>query len=65
VLAKPILPVSVGYETLYIGAAPGLVAGVLQINLRLPQYGGIGLTVVVGGISSDLVPDAPIIYTTQ
>jgi uncharacterized protein (TIGR03437 family) len=75
VLAKPTLPVVVGlgavpvapYETLYIGAAPGLVAGVLQVNVRLPQENrnSPGLAVVVGGVYSDLYNDAPIIYTTQ
>jgi len=41
VFPKPLLPVSVQIggvpaEVLYAGAAPGLVAGVLQINVRVP-----------------------------
>jgi trimeric autotransporter adhesin len=40
-LPKPLLPVMVGInnagaEVLYAGAAPGLVAGVLQVNARIP-----------------------------
>lgn len=49
-LPKPVLPVAVTIdgqdaEVLYAGAAPGLVAGVLQVNVRLP-----------GGIHSGAVP---------
>jgi uncharacterized protein (TIGR03437 family) len=41
VLPKPVLPVSVSAggipaELIYAGAAPGFVAGVLQINFRIP-----------------------------
>jgi len=41
ILPKPRLPVSVSIggrnaEVLYAGAAPGLVAGVLQVNVRIP-----------------------------
>jgi uncharacterized protein (TIGR03437 family) len=44
VLPRPLLPVSVQLggvpaEVLYAGAAPGLVAGVLQINVRVPLNG--------------------------
>jgi uncharacterized protein (TIGR03437 family) len=40
---KPVLPVSVLFagvsaEILYAGPAPGLVAGVLQINARIPNF---------------------------
>jgi len=40
---KPVLPVSVLFagvsaEILYAGSAPGLVAGVLQINARIPNF---------------------------
>jgi uncharacterized protein (TIGR03437 family) len=40
--SKPMVPVSVriggvGADVLYAGAAPGLVSGVLQINVRVPQ----------------------------
>jgi uncharacterized protein (TIGR03437 family) len=47
-LASPVLPVSVidnfgrDLPVLYAGAAPGLVAGVLQVNLQLPQDAGNG-----------------------
>ena len=42
VLPKPLLPVTVTIggveaEVLYAGAAPGLVAGVLQINVKIPE----------------------------
>jgi len=45
-LSAPLQPVSVlfvspaqtvGVQPLYAGAAPGMVAGVLQVNVRLPQ----------------------------
>jgi len=41
VLPKPVLPVSVQIggldaEILYAGAAPGIIAGVLQVNVRVP-----------------------------
>ena len=40
--AKPVLPVSVSFsgnlaEVLYAGLAPGIVAGVVQINARVPE----------------------------
>ncbi|MEK7992207.1 MAG: IPT/TIG domain-containing protein [Planctomycetota bacterium] len=46
-LAKPVLPVEVridgiSCEVLYGGAAPGLVAGVLQVNARVPNGVGAG-----------------------
>lgn len=59
-LAKPLLPVTVriggqNAQILYSGAAPGLVAGVIQINARIPN-GVTGLSVplqiTVGGASS-------------
>ena len=39
---QPVLPISVSIdgqnaEVLYAGAAPGMVAGVLQVNLRIPN----------------------------
>jgi len=50
VLPKPVLPVSVTIagqvaELSYAGAAPGLVAGVMQLNVRIPD-----------GVSSGAVP---------
>lgn len=57
----PILPVSVligGVEAkvLYVGAAPGLVAGAIQINAVIPQQTAGGpltaVSVVVGGVRS-------------
>jgi uncharacterized protein (TIGR03437 family) len=61
VLARPILPVSATFdsepaEILYAGAAPGLVAGVLQINVR-----GHGvqanpfIQIQIGSVSSEQV----------
>jgi uncharacterized protein (TIGR03437 family) len=60
-LAKPVAPVSVlvdGQDTeiLYAGAAPGLVAGVLQVNFRLPQQistgSAVGILLKVGRFTS-------------
>jgi uncharacterized protein (TIGR03437 family) len=59
--AKPVALVSVlvdGQDTqiLYAGAAPGLVAGVLQVNLRLPSQvrtgSAIGILLKVGRFTS-------------
>lgn len=39
-LPRPVLPVSVAgipVEVEYAGAAPGQVAGLMQVNIRLPQ----------------------------
>jgi uncharacterized protein (TIGR03437 family) len=60
-LRRALLPVSVGFpdtpfETLFAGQAPGMVAGVSQINFRLPSrdYGRwIELVLTVGGSSSN------------
>jgi len=57
---KPQLPVSVvvdgrSAEILYAGAAPGEVAGLMQINIRLPlglAAGNIPVTFSVGGTAS-------------
>ena len=57
---KPVLPVRVRIgeidaETLYAGAAPGLVAGVFQINVRVPAdvaSGDVPVVVTVGNASS-------------
>jgi uncharacterized protein (TIGR03437 family) len=52
VLAKPIVPVSVKIdgldaEVLYAGAAPGLIAGVLQVNVRIPPTAASGFSVPI------------------
>jgi uncharacterized protein (TIGR03437 family) len=44
-LGKPVLPLSVSIngvdaEVLYAGEAPGLVSGVVQINVRVPDFPG-------------------------
>jgi uncharacterized protein (TIGR03437 family) len=61
VLGKPVAAVSVlvdGQDTeiLYAGAAPGLVAGVLQVNFRLPQQirtgSAVGILLKVGRFTS-------------
>lgn len=57
---KPILPVSVRVgdvlaEVLYAGAAPGLVSGVFQLNVRIPNTATIGdlpVTLTVGQVVS-------------
>lgn len=59
-LARPILPVTaqVGAapaEVLYAGSAPGLPAGVLQVNVRIPSTaaaGSVPILINVGGFSS-------------
>ena len=60
VFPKPVLPVAVRIggltaEVLYAGAAPGLVAGVFQVNARVPAEapsGNVPVVVTVGGVSS-------------
>jgi uncharacterized protein (TIGR03437 family) len=59
-LAKPKLPVRVRIsgrdaDILYAGAAPGLIAGVLQINVRIPDdspSGAVPVQLLVGDRSS-------------
>jgi uncharacterized protein (TIGR03437 family) len=60
-LQKPLLPVTVkigGTEAgvLYAGAAPGLTAGVMQVNVRIPegltQRGAVSIELIVGDRSS-------------
>jgi len=50
---------SSGAVVLYAGAAPGMVAGVVQINFQVPPYSGTpsayGFTVIAGGTSSSTV----------
>jgi uncharacterized protein (TIGR03437 family) len=61
ILPRPLLPVRVkigGIESdvLYAGAAPGLTAGVIQVNARIPpgltQRGPVGIELIVGSRSS-------------
>jgi uncharacterized protein (TIGR03437 family) len=58
VLPKPVLPVTatisnVPAEVQYAGAAPGLVAGVLQVNLLVPAGATSGDVVIrIGGNAS-------------
>jgi len=52
-VAVSVFPVSVLYgdrsvEVLYAGTAPGLVANLLQINLRLPSRPGDGFRLLIG-----------------
>jgi uncharacterized protein (TIGR03437 family) len=61
-LPKPLLPVSVTIdgqpaEVLYAGAAPSLVAGVFQLNVRIPSgvVGVVPVRVTVGGASANEV----------
>jgi uncharacterized protein (TIGR03437 family) len=59
-LANPLLPVGVTIdgqpaELLYAGAAPGLVAGVFQINVKIPavpHFGPVPVQVTVGSYKS-------------
>jgi len=60
-LPTPILPLvvgiaNIGAEVLYAGAAPGVVAGLLQVNVRVPTDApsgpGVGLVIKVGEVFS-------------
>ena len=55
-VSKPVLPVAVRIggvdaEVLYAGQAPGIVAGVIQINVRVPagMSGPVPVQLIVGG----------------
>jgi len=61
ILPVPILPVTVRIagqdaEVLYAGGAPGMVAGVMQLNVRVPEYvppnNAAQVIVTIGGGSS-------------
>jgi uncharacterized protein (TIGR03437 family) len=60
VFPKPLLPVTVRIggrpaDVLYYGAAPGFVAGVLQLNVRIPAdspSGSVPLELAVGSITT-------------
>jgi uncharacterized protein (TIGR03437 family) len=61
VLSQPVAPVSVlvdgqNTEVLYAGSAPGLVAGMLQVNFRVPAEartgGAVGILLKVGRFTS-------------
>lgn len=61
VLPRPVLPAKVKIggldaEILYAGAAPGLTAGVMQVNARIPaeltQRGAVSIQLIVGERSS-------------
>ena len=59
-LPKPLLPVQVTIdgkpaEVLYAGGAPGIVAGLMQINARIPtgaQVGTVPVVITVGAVTS-------------
>ena len=61
-LPKPLLPVQVfidgkSAEVTYAGGAPGLVAGLMQVNVRIPsnaRAGNVAIFMVVGSASSQL-----------
>ena len=44
----------VNAEVLYAGAAPGLIAGVMQVNLVVPGglSGAVSVVLTVGGVAS-------------
>ena len=59
VAPRPVLPVQVtiggrAAEVLYAGAVPGNVAGLLQINVKLPPglSGNVPVVVTIGGVAS-------------
>ena len=62
-LPRPLLPVSVtiggrSAQVAYAGAAPGFVAGVLQLNVKIPEDllvsgpTAVPIIVTVGGVTS-------------
>jgi len=58
--ANPFYGSASGMLVLYAGAAPGMVAGVVQINFQIPApdigaSGTYGFTVIAGGKSSSPV----------
>jgi uncharacterized protein (TIGR03437 family) len=60
-LPKPVLPVSVQVDGLnatvtYAGGAPGLTAGVLQVNVQLPGGVGSGAVPVVLQVGNNISP---------
>ncbi len=61
VYPKPVLPVTVSVDgqaaqVLYAGAAPGQVAGVLQINVKVPEGAGSGLVPVAISVGTQTSP---------
>ena len=58
--AAPLLPVSVFLdqatplptEVLYAGTAPGMIAGIMQVNFRIPVSAPTGLTAPSNSISA-------------
>jgi len=68
-LPQPVLPIKadidfVDAEVLYAGAGPGMVAGVMQVNLIVPpgltRSGALGLTLQVGDVSTTTGVTAPV-----
>jgi uncharacterized protein (TIGR03437 family) len=59
-LSNVVLPVTakvggMGATVMYAGSAPGLVAGVMQINVQIPQgtpSGNVPVAIAVGGVAS-------------
>jgi uncharacterized protein (TIGR03437 family) len=61
-LPQPLLPVTVtingqGAQVLYAGAAPGLVAGVTQVNVRVPEGIGSGVVPILLQVGDALSQD--------
>ena len=70
VLPKPRLPVSVRIgslpaEVLYAGAAPGLVAGVLQVNARVPDSVTSGNSVPISLTAGEAASPAGVTIAVQ
>jgi uncharacterized protein (TIGR03437 family) len=70
ILTYPSLPVSVtiegiAAEILYAGAAPGLVAGVVQINVRVPQTAAPGDSVPVSITAGTALSPAGVVMAVQ
>ena len=70
ILIYPSLPVSVtiegiAAEILYAGAAPGLVAGVVQVNVRVPQTAAPGVSVPVSITAGTASSPAGVVMAVQ
>ena len=51
-LPSPMLPVAIAIdgqpaEVLFAGAAPGMIAGIVQVNVRIPDSTAVGVVVSV------------------
>ena len=67
VLARPAAPVRVFVggqegEVLYAGAAPGMIAGLLQVNVRVPVSADPGLAPVTLSVGEERSPAGVLLW---